>query len=374
MVGAMLRSHLELTADVLFNKTAKECIALIRKHIIISNARTDKHLFYAGYTLHTLQQLDIFAVIGDEVRARSRRKAAAIRADTVLELPLACGTAEICRRTSDVVNIALEIRELCQQLRFADNAVNTARSHRSALMVGNGAESTAAEAAAIMRDGEAHLANSGNAALRLIARMICPLIRQCVNAVQLLALERGHRRILHKDAVAVALGYRPAAYVVVLTVLSCKRLCIQRTVGTQLIYAPSAYRLIMQPLVRRSKINGTAQITYLGYRNASVEQLCESYHDVLAHSVGQQIRSGIDKDAVAHTVVPVIIMGTSAKRCLKSADDYRHIAVRLADAIAVYDYGAVGAQSGLSAGRIVVVAAAALCDGIVCDHRIEISR
>ena len=126
MVGAVLGSNLELTADMLFDKAAEERIAFVCEHIIIPYAGADEHLLYSGDALDALQQLDVFAVVGDEVRTRGRRETAAIRAYAVLELPLACGTAKIRRRTANVVDISLKVGQGRQQLGFAHDAVYAA--------------------------------------------------------------------------------------------------------------------------------------------------------------------------------------------------------------------------------------------------------
>ena len=45
--GAMLGRNLKLTADMMLNKLFEKRIVLILKEIIISDTRTDKHLFNA---------------------------------------------------------------------------------------------------------------------------------------------------------------------------------------------------------------------------------------------------------------------------------------------------------------------------------------
>ena len=66
-------------------------------------------------------------------------------------------------------------------------------------------------------------------------------------------------------------------------------------------------------------------------------------------------------------------MRKASCRRLDTADDDRHVAVRLADAIAVHDDRAVGAFSRLAAGGICVLAPSFERNGIMRHHRVDVA-
>ena len=61
-------------------------------------------------------------------------------------------------------------------------------------------------------------------------------------------------------------------------------------------------------------------------------------------------------------------MSKAAKRGLKTADNYRYIAVGLSYSVAVDNNGSVRPESGFSSGRISVRTAPFLGNGVVCNH------
>ena len=77
---------------------------------------------------------------------------------------------------------------------------------------------------------------------------------------------------------------------------------------------------------------------------------------------------------MAHAVAPVVVVREPAQRRLHPADDDGHLAVRLMDAVAVDDGGAVGAQTGLAAGGVEVLRAGLFGCGVVVDHGIDVAR
>ena len=66
-------------------------------------------------------------------------------------------------------------------------------------------------------------------------------------------------------------------------------------------------------------------------------------------------------------------MCETAQGCLQPPDDDGHVAIRLADAVAVDDSRAIGAQSRLPAGRVKIPAALLFGGGVVGHHRVDIA-
>ena len=122
------------------------------------------------------------------------------------------------------------------------------------------------------------------------------------------------------------------------------------------------------------KIDCAAHVAYLLYGYTLVKKLCKSCENVLAHTIGEDIRSRIDEHATSDTVIPIVVVRKAAKRRLKSAYDDRYITVRLSYSVAVNDNGAVRSFAHLSARGVVIVGALFLRNGIVRDHRVDITR
>ena len=103
-----------------------------------------------------------------------------------------------------------------------------------------------------------------------------------------------------------------------------------------------------------AEIYRSAHVAYLLDGNAAVKKCRYSQNDILAHSVGQNIRAAVNEYRAADVVCPIIVVSKAAQRGFKSAYYYRNIAVSLAYAVAVNYRGSVGALSCLSTGGIIV--------------------
>ena len=119
--GAMLRSHLELTADVVFHQLTEESVVGIPQHIIISYSRSDKHFFHLWQASDCSENIKILAVVGMQSLARSRRKTFFTLAKTFFKLNKTACISEIGGRTADIVDISLEVRLFGQKLCFSDD-------------------------------------------------------------------------------------------------------------------------------------------------------------------------------------------------------------------------------------------------------------
>ncbi len=98
------------------------------------------------------------------------------------------------------------------------------------------------------------------------------------------------------------------------------------------------------------------------------------FHDrALGVAVEQQIGFGVDQHRTADLVLPVVVVGDAAQRCLDSAEHDRHIAKRLATALRVHQRAAIRAQAAFIVGRVGVVAADFSVRRVAVDHRIHIA-
>ena len=344
-VVAVLGRDLELTADVIAHQLAEEGVALVAEHVVKADARADEHLFHLRQRLDRAEQLDVLAVVGDEVLAGRGRKAFPPGADAVGELFFARTVAEIGGRAADVVDVALEIRHFGDELRLADDRLDAARPHGAPLVERERAEVAAAEAAAVVRDREAHLLDGGDAAVLCVHGMPGAHIGERVHPIQLLALERGHGRVLHQHLVAVVLEDRLAVDGVLVAVLDAVGVGIGAFVGLQRIVVIGFDRGKMHLFALFDEEDRAAHVADLADRHAAVEQLGHGDEDFLAHAVGNHVGAAVHEQGAAHPVVPVVVVREAAQRRLQPAEDDRNIAVGLADAVGLDDGGAVGAQS-----------------------------
>ena len=114
----------------------------------------------------------------------------------------------------------------------------------ASLMERERAEVARAEAAAVVDDGELHLLNGRYAAERFVGRMISSHVRQRVNMVHLLRGQRLCGRVLHKDALAVPLENRLAAYGILFVVLDFDRTGVVRLAGADILVRGTFDRII----------------------------------------------------------------------------------------------------------------------------------
>ena len=115
-------------------KLGKELVVLVLKHVVIADAAADKHLFYARDGSQLAQKRQVIRVVGIEIFARVRRKAALVRTHAVFVLLVAGVVAEVCRRAADIVYVALEIGQLRERRDLTDDAFVAAARDHSALV------------------------------------------------------------------------------------------------------------------------------------------------------------------------------------------------------------------------------------------------
>ena len=238
-------------------------------------------------------------------------------------------------------------------------------------MIRQRAETAAAEAAARGRDGEFYLFQRGNAAHPVVHRMPGALIGQLVYAVELLARQRQRGNILTEPAVGAFLRERLAAHGVLLAILPHERFGVSALIGGDLLEGGDGF------IARRRFLGQEARAAQRGQIVAPVGlfQQFGRFHDgVFAHAEQQNVRAAIEQQRPAHGVGPVIVMREAPQRSLHAADDDRHVAIRLADAVAVGDRRPVGAVSRLAAGRVYVLVARPFGHGVVVDHAVDYAR
>ena len=109
MIGDMFRGNPQLTADVVLAEFPQKSPVAVRKQVIKAEAGADKNLFYAGQGAELFEQGQVISVVDLQIGAGLREKTASVPAGTVGHLLFTGRCAELRGRTSDIINIALEI-------------------------------------------------------------------------------------------------------------------------------------------------------------------------------------------------------------------------------------------------------------------------
>ena len=194
------------------------------------------------------------------------------------------------------------------------------------------------------------------------------LIRQGIRRIQLFAGERHIRHGLHDILIAVALADGVAANRVLLVILNEERLAVflfaLHAVLIRRDFLAAAHR-------RRREKTHAAHLGAFPRGRAAAHPVRRDENRALAHAEHQQIRAGIDQNARAHRVVPIIIMGKAPQRGFHAADGNRDIAVGLANQMTIDVDRAVGALGRFAARGIHIGRTAALGGGIVVDHAVD---
>ena len=201
LVACMLRSHLQSAAHMIAYQFAR---IFLRRPVgflvlspmqqqVVAHTTSNKTLFDVWQSIHGPIHLKQFRVIGVEIGAYLRMNATRSLAFLACLMIASVHAVHICRRAAEVAQVTLEIGHLRNFLYLAQHAFAGAAHDEFALMCRNGAESTAAEAAAMQAHGKLnHLV--GRDALALIFGVGQAGVWQVERAVDLLRRHWGKRR------------------------------------------------------------------------------------------------------------------------------------------------------------------------------------
>ena len=326
---AVLGRHLQLPAHMMLHQLFEKALVFIANEVIIADAAADEHLFHTRQCAQPAQDAQIFPVVHDDLAAGLRRQAVlAARAHPVFHLLFAAGQAEVCSGAAHVMNVPLETRRMRHGLGLAHHAVRAARGDPAPLMELDGAEITAAEAAAVMDDGKFHLFNGRHAAQRFVGGMIAPRKGKRIHGVQLPPGERRRRDVLHQIPLRLFLHHGLARDNVLVVHLDAAGSGICR-----LVRAHFGKRGALH--IRRGQTGEIRQIT--GPRNAGDllhrlpgrQSPCNLRRLAFPHAEGNDIRPAALDDAGQHIIQPIVVVGKAAKRRLQPSQNDRKIRVSL---------------------------------------------
>ena len=317
--GAVLRGDLQLAGHMVFYQFLEEGIVRVSHQVVEPDAAADEHLFHARQLPHPAQNFEVVAVIHDHVGAGGGGKAVlAAGAHPAQHLLAAGGEAEVCGRAAHIVDIALEIRLVGHALGFLYDAVGAAAGDPPPLMQLDGAEVAAAEAAAVLDDGELHLADGGHAAHALVDGVIAAGVGQGVHLVQFSAHQRLCGDVLHQILFALLLHDDLAADHVLIVHLDAAGLGVGGLIAGHL-FKTGTLHIPLGQVVEIGQVAGAVHVRD-GLHRLSGGQTAGDLHGlVLAHAEADEIRAGVLGDAGQHGVQPIIVVGKPAQAGLQTA-------------------------------------------------------
>ena len=372
-VGDVLRRDFQLPAHMVAAKLGQKGVRPVEHHIVEPDAGAHKDLLYARQRAQAPQQADVIRMIDLQIAAGVLPQALPVRTDAAPQLGPAGGCAEVRGGPAHVVNIAFKLRILNEELRLRLDGIVAAGLDGPPLMEGQGAEAAGAEAPAAAGQAEFHLGQGRHAAGGVIHRMGPPRVGQSVDIVHLLHGEGPCGRILHHIDRAVGLRQPLCLDRICIGALDAEALRVPALIVKKLVVVRQHHRLRTDQLPVLRLKTGPRDPGDLGDGQARGEGVSDLHDGELPHAVGNEVGAAVHQDRPAHPVLPVVIVGKTAKARLYPARDDRHVLIDAADQVAVDDDRPVGPPSHDAARGIAVPAAALLRYRIVVDHRIHIA-
>ena len=112
----MFRSNFQLTAGVFPYQFPKKSVVWVGKQIIKSDTGTDKDFLHLGQLSQLPENVQIFRMVGVNCRTNLRSKAFLALAKSLCQLLFTRWSTEVCRRSTNIMNIALKVGHFCNLL------------------------------------------------------------------------------------------------------------------------------------------------------------------------------------------------------------------------------------------------------------------
>ena len=145
----MLRSDLQLSADMILTQLPQKIIVFICQYIIKTDPRTDKNLLDAGNLTQFSQQLNVIRVVCHKVFAGFREQTLSVGTDTPCQLLFAGRMSEIRRWTAYIMDVSLKIRLVSEFFCLLDDRCMTPCLDSTSLMKSQRTEIASSETAPV---------------------------------------------------------------------------------------------------------------------------------------------------------------------------------------------------------------------------------
>ena len=375
-VAHVLGRQAQLAAHVVVDQLLEELVGLVGQGVVKADAAAHEDLLHAGKLAQVAQELGVGVLLDHHVLAERGPHAAAVAAHAAGGLLVARGPAEVCRGAADVGDVALEVRVCREGTCLLHDALVAPYLQDAPLVEGDGAEAALAKAAAVGRNGEAHLVKvEGRYATRgVVVRVPRAGVGQLVDGVQLGRGEWRLRRVLHHEEVVGRVGLHQAVgrHGVHVAVLHGKAAGVVEAIRTQVV--KGGEKVVVVDLVQRvGLVDRPADPGDLVDGKTGVQGLRHLHDGLFAHAVEDEVGAGVKQDGALEGVRPVVVVGKAAQARLDAAQHDGGVLVRAADEVGVDHAGVVGARPHDAPGGVEVLAAAALGYGVMVDHGVHVA-
>ena len=305
------------------------------------------------------------------------------------------------RRAAQVGQVAFETGHLLDLLYLPQDAGFRPIHDKLALVGRYGAEGAAAETPAVQVDGELdHL--EGGDALATVLGVGQARVGQVERVVQLCGAEGRVGRLHGHPCGARLLPQALRIPAVGLFLNMAEVLGMQPRCGQGLLVG-------VQHDVGRTYVGPVAQIGYLfhvGRRLCTVqpqhvaqhaavylcvallvivqvgvpvvyclgEQVCQPDGGLLAHAVYNKVCPGVNQDAGAEPLLPVVVVHQPPQRGLDATEHHRDVGVELAQDVCIDNGGILRAQVVAAVGAVGILRAQASCRGVFVYHGVHAPR
>ena len=357
-VAHMLGRQAQLARDMVADKLVQELVRFVGQCVVKAHAASHKDLLDAGQLSQVTQQIGVGVLLNHHVAAQLGPHAALVRAHAVLCLLVTGRAPKVCGRPAHVGDVALEVGVMRQGAGLFHDRVVASHLHNAPLVVRDGAKTALAKAAAVSRDGEAHLVKvKGRHAARLVVVGVPGAgIGQLVDGVQLGRGQGCRGRVLHNVEVVGLIGLDQAMCRdrVHVLVLHGKALRVVLTVFSQLL--ERGEKLVVIHLAQvLGLIDRARDPAHLVDRQTRVQRLCHLDDGLLAHAVEEKVGARVHQNRALKAVRPVVVVGQAPKARLDAAQDNGGVLKCPANEVRVDNDGAVGARTHVAAWRVEVL-------------------
>ena len=383
-VGGVLGCHFQSAADVLADELAGVgpgglvdlLVGAAVEQQVVAHAAANETLLDAGQGVNGVVDVEQGCVVGVEVGTDGGMDArGAPAALTCLEVA-AAHAVHIGRGSAEVGEVAFEVGQLGHLPDLAEDALLGAAGDELALMGGDGAEGAPAEASAMDVDGVTyHLV--GGYALVLVFRVRQARVGQVEGGVELLGGHGGIGRI--DDGIDIAHTLQEALCVHLVGLLfDVAEVLGFGTFGAQALLVGVEHDVVGRDatgdVALACEEDGLGEVVDGLHGDALVELFGNAHDGLLAHTVADDVGSGIAEDTAAQGVLPVVVVGEPAERCLDASQHDGHIGEELPQDAAVDDGGVFRPAVVAPVGAIGILRAQAAVGGVFVDHRVHTSR
>ena len=382
--------HLQLAGDVVLAQLPEKGPILFQHQVVESDAAANKDLLYAGKLPQPSQEGQVVAVVHLKMGTGLGTEAFPMDAGSGLRLLGTGILAEVGGGAAYIVDVALEIRLFGEKKSLPLQGFMAAGLDSLALMECDGAEGAGSKAATIAGEGKFYLLKSRHPHLAVFCGAVIdgmPAAGKGLlhHLVKFLLAQGQGGWLLNYEAGLVLFNQDVAGDgvgVLLLQQVGAGEFgpALRRIAG-HLGKAWNPHRWLEPPVSVGAAWGqlcfppgspaGSPDATDFRHRLALRQGRRNFQQGSFSHAVNQEIRLGVQKDGVADSVGPVVVVGEPSKAGLYATDNDRYPLVCLPDFCRVGDEGPVGTFPGHASVGIGIGGAGLVVGSVVGHHGVH---